>query len=759
MELKMRNLFVLAILLFCLAVLVACGNAGSTAQVPELDRSNPVPMSSEFVTVAYDSGITLQYRADLAIIRVIDRQGNIWESTPADIEECELARGQIRMALQSMITVSFLSGQGNDSTETAMAASIRTGDFGAYLIPGGVRVEFYFPAQRTRIPVEITLEDGTMLAAVRPEHIQRTTPAPDADESEWEVYDRNHRLTQLGLLPHFMHAGMQHEGYILVPDGSGALIHLNNGRPRATFSQPVFGPDSINPPVINSTTTQNVLMPVFGMARDNSAIFAIIEGGAALATIHANTSGNNSSYNSASASFVMRPPGTYTVTNAQGVQQQIMVTSDWLVGVDAVSVRYFFMEENAGYSEMAALYRSYLVAQGLTRSPVRTGVPLVLDVYGSVTRRMSVLGVPTNRNIPLTSFEQGSEMVSTLRDGGVEHLVVRYNNWMGQGNYATSPNRFSPSRRLGGTRGFNDFADEMENLGVSLYMEVDFATAHSRPFLGFIGTPVIRNISNMPVQQFDFDLSVFTATDEPSRGWWLYSPRTMANQVDRFVSRASSQNISGISMSTLNTSPYGDVGRRHMDRGVSEIVFADIAASTRDEMHGLMGNAASAFWLPHASFVINTPLSCSGFAITDESVPFYQMVLHGYLDFSLPSYNLATDREGMVLRAAETGALLQLSVIAENPALLVETPLEWLFSPSFDYWHTEVLAAANRLAPVYEAVAGSVIQEHANLENGVTQTTFANGTTIFVNYSRNAQTEGGITIPARDFVIIAGGAQ
>ena len=274
------------------------------------------------------------------------------------------------------------------------------------------------------------------------------------------------------------------------------------------------------------------------------------------------------------------------------------------------------------------------------------------------------------------------------------------------------------------------------------------------------------------------------AEDEPHPGWWLYSPRTFENAIHTFVSRADGQNISGLAMTQLSNNPYSDVGRRNpMDRGAAEVVLFDVARHTRAVIGGLMGDAAGAFWLPHATAVVNTPLGCSGFGITNRSVPFYQMVLHGYVDISLPAFNLTPDREGMILRAAETGAMLQLSVIAENPAYLIDTPLEWLFSPSFDFWYQQALDAVHRLSPVYNAVAGSPIVQHTYLGDGVTRTQFANGTTVYVNFGHDVahvdsrtwdmpttygdgfsfRPDGGRIwfgeIPARDFIVFPGGAQ
>ena len=66
-----------------------------------------------------------------------------------------------------------------------------------------------------RVPVEYTLDKDGFVARVVTEDIQCPSSA--------------HLLT-LSLLPYFGAAGEKEEGYMLVPDGSGALIRLNNGK-------------------------------------------------------------------------------------------------------------------------------------------------------------------------------------------------------------------------------------------------------------------------------------------------------------------------------------------------------------------------------------------------------------------------------------------------------------------------------------------------------------------------------------------------
>lgn len=52
-----------------------------------------------------------------------------------------------------------------------------------------------------------------------------------------------------------------------------------------------------------------------------------------------------------------------------------------------------------------------------------------------------------------------------------------------------------------------------------------------------------------------------------------------------------------------------------------------------------------------------------------------------------------------------------------------------------------------------EAVAGSYIDEHEQLANGLVKVTYDNGVTIYINYSDKALSTDGITVEASDYVI------
>lgn len=71
-----------------------------------------------------------------------------------------------------------------------------------------------------------------------------------------------------------------------------------------------------------------------------------------------------------------------------------------------------------------------------------------------------------------------------------------------------------------------------------------------------------------------------------------------------------------------------------------------------------MVSGGNAYLFPYARHIVQAPMSDSGFHITDESVPFYQIVLHGYVDYAGMPYNLAQEVElrEYVLQCLEYGS-------------------------------------------------------------------------------------------------------
>jgi len=99
------------------------------------------------------------------------------------------------------------------------------------------------------------------------------------------AYRPNFPFRQLTLLPFMGSGGLDDEGFMFVPDGSGAIINFNNGKQnQVPFNVNIYGWDEALPrdAVVSDTRAP---FPVFGIQKNNAALLCIIEEGSSYANI------------------------------------------------------------------------------------------------------------------------------------------------------------------------------------------------------------------------------------------------------------------------------------------------------------------------------------------------------------------------------------------------------------------------------------------------------------------------------------------
>jgi hypothetical protein len=162
--------------------------------------------------------------------------------------------------------------------------------------------------------------------------------------------------------------------------------------------------------------------------------------------------------------------------------------------------------------------------------------------------------------------------------------------------------------------------------------------------------------------------------------------------------------------------------------------------------------------LPYAKSILNVPLESSGFNITDHSVPFYQMVIHGYIDYAGSPVNLSADQnpQQQLLKALETGSNLYFNWFYEEPSSIKETEFNHLFSSNYKLWLDDAITMYNEANEVLNEVREKSITSHKKLIEGVYETTFGEDYSVIVNYNEKTVVVDGITIEAENYKIRQG---
>lgn len=565
-------------------------------------------------------------------------------------------------------------------------------------------------------------------------------------------------LESITLLPYFGAAGVEEEGYILVPDGSGALIRLNNGKKSTgQYSQAVYGSDTLYKQTasLEADASLGVKMPVFGLKSGDRAFLAVIEEGEALATIRADVSGKVDSYNYVQAAFSFLPYGQINIGAVMDETNKLFMYADEAYQ-GHMRLRFCFLSgEDAGYVGMAKTYREYLTAAGVLTNRETEAYPLYVELIGAVNVQKKFLGVSYNSVQSLTTYEQAREILSELLGGGAEDIRLRMNGWYNGGLGGSTAAGAKKEKRLEKGLSLADFQSYLREQGIPAFFDAEFQYVYKD---GFFDSFTTKNWSpkffdKTTAYLYEYSLATKRIAGKKAN---LVRANMLGKMVDGFQKSTNNYGLEGLSVGSLSYDVYSDFTQgRQTNRQQS----LDISRETLKKLAGdyrLMGENAAFYAIGGLSDVVNVPLYSNLFAILDQEIPFYQLVLRGCADYAGEPLNLAADYKSVWLKSVETGAGLYFKWIYGDNSLLKETDYEDLYSINYRYWLNDAIAMSRRMNEELGGLLKQEITAHEILQNNVTRVTYDNGIRVLVNYNKHEVTVNGRTIPAQDFAVMEG---
>lgn len=626
--------------------------------------------------------------------------------------------------------------------------------------------------ERFFLPIEYRLQERSLIVQVPMTDVVYPLNQPSSYEVNWDagdgdelvIYDTSkelvtYPLTSISLLRFFGAADTSAVGYLLVPDGSGALINFNNGKTGETlYSEPVFGRDGALPVSERLSYGKQVNhLPVFGLKQGEKAILGIIEEGEALAQIRADVSRPTLPYNIVYPAFQViakssRRLDQFTQINlyqARAYQGNLTVRYEFLYGPEA------------DYSGMARRYRDYLLSRSkLSQRASQAAVPLFLEVLGVVPKVRPVLGVAREVQLPLTSFKQAETMAATLLENGVKNLSLRYSGWMDGGVNHRYPNKVRLAPGLGGREEFQQLRQFLEEHHVSFFPGVEFLTVQRSNMLdGFRpAQAAARAVNGLYAQKPDYDRVTLSALGKPTR--YILSAGALRGLMESFLSDYQSVGVKSLALPSMGRELHSDLQRdelRVLDRSDAQRLVERELEKLSSLGYTLQVDGGNALVLPYVSSILNMPQTGSGFNITDEEIPFLQLVLHGFVDYAGEPINLAVDPTESILRAAQTASGLYFLLIWEDPSILKGTEYAHLLSVEWDYWYPKAVELYRQYNATLGDLAGERIESHERIGSDLTITWFANGDGVVVNFGETDAVVGGMVVPPKSYQRIQGG--
>lgn len=691
-------------------------------------------------------------------IGLLDKKSGKWTTsvpTKEAHEADELAKAINKVNLGSDYQVVFIDQNGATTMKNTLAGAVNNGDVRLVDTGDGVKTWYYIADTGVAFSVlyRLTKDGFTVTIPFEDfvEHIQEGRTAPDkATVSYWGIKD-------ISVLPYFGAAGPEDEGYMLIPDGSGALIRFNNQKSSyGAYNQDIYGRDPVLVLDKSLKSAKNVLMPVFGASCLDHGFFAAVEKGAASAAVNAMSAGTLTSYNNVYMTLRYRQSmsALRSVANGYGDNRSLAstVVVDNNYSENCYQLRYWLLEEEeADYVGMAKCYREYLVSEGMTKKEAASEASLYLTLYGGIEDTEYFLGVPYQTVQQLTTYSQAQEIILELKEKGVGNLAVRYCGWQEDGLEATVPTKVKYENALGGRKDFQALSDSAGEAGINLFPDVDFLNFYKSGKYS-VNSDAIQAATHDTAWQYTYNLN--TGNKERENRWRMLTPVKSMEAYTKFAESRDKLGTRRISLGSVGAVLYSDFTARssriHRDDALG--LWKQMVQAASEAFDGVMVDTGNIYAAMYADYVANVTSESTGFNLTDETVPFYQIVLHGYVSYGTEPVNLSPDPDKALLKALETGSNPGFSLIYGDASELADTRYNYLYNAGYEGWRDTILEYYGEAEPVLSAVAGHEITGHEKIADNAYRTDFGTAGSVYVNYGKKDITVDGVTIAAKDYV-------
>ena len=574
------------------------------------------------------------------------------------------------------------------------------------------------------VAVEYTLESDSFSAKIPVENIETTG----------EVI-----LTDIDFLPYFGAANSSKNGYIFVPDGSGAIINYNNKKTQHdAYHRRVYGKTDN----IAIENTQRLCMPVFGMVTGSEALLGIIETADAASSLTADISGRNNSYNYVYSSYDIRDFDIASLSFNK--EKGINVYSENLLS-DDISVKYFFLSnDDANYSGMARKYRDYL---DLPSRETNSAKPLYITMAGAIETQSSFLGMPIKTARPLSTFNETEDLLKQLKNKGIDEIVLSYDYFLKGGNKNSIPYKLNVENNLGGIKALNKLIDYGKKNMVEIYPNVDFQ---------YTGKSIPEKTGAKTVfgdMRYDYAYSIASNTETSNVKRNIISPVRYNDIISKYISSMKNLNTQNTGVSKLasdinmdydkNNGADMQAARKNIESALNKLAQGNMKISS---------DGANAYAVKYLNDIFSSPMTSDNYYLFDESVPFYQMVVSGACGYGTYPLNRSGDIAFDLLKAVETGASPHFYWSYRQNIEVKDTDYQGIalyYSP----WVSEAVDSYKKANRVFTATNGSKIKSHKKTAEGVYVTSYENGANVYVNYNNNNVTVNGNDILPMSFSI------
>ncbi len=669
---------------------------------------------------------------------------HIWWSNPYNADDDPVANNSKKEDLKSSLVINAVKVTDTESPSTTVRsykdsvnAIVETADdirpgLTVTMVENGFRAEYTFPNEGITIPYYITLKDDYIEASIAVDEIYEEEISGDV------ISESSRSIVDLNLLQDLGAAYSDEEGYIITPDGSGAVINFNNGKSKSNeYTQRIYGRDLAKSQDMAPKKTEQAYLPIMGIVKKDNALLEVVTEGAAYATARAAVAGQKStSYNSAWFNFTLRSTDTYFMGGQNA--SALNAYQEKIIPESRLTVRYYpIVKDDVSFVDVAKRYQQYLVEEkGLTRVE-KEEAPLYLDIYGGTVKEQSIVGFPVKLETSATTYEEAKKILQELNTLGVDKMIVSYEDFNAAGITSRISNSVDYSGTLGGKNKWKELRSYCDASGVMLVPSFDLME-YERSGNGYTKTGASAiAVTKAYATQNVYELAFGTPHDTRS-SWYILSPAFYERVYGEVVSSCQREGMSAISVADGTNKLYSDF-TSNASRSTSrqQAVNNLVKGYEMINQSGMtfVSAAANDYALPYVDYLKDVPLYSSNFDVYDYDIPFYEIVIHGYIPYTTKAKNASSSADEMFVYSVATGTPLHYEVMYEDPNEFTDCSYDELFYTYYKGWLQDISAEYKFMQQYVLPLTDETIEDFKILNENVYQTTFSDGTVIEANIS------------------------
>lgn len=560
-------------------------------------------------------------------------------------------------------------------------------------------------------------------------------------------------------------------GYVMVPDGSGALMRFAENKAKFTdYEGDVYGHDPATDMYYHSEMNDAVevkqpCMPVYGISHGDGTQAAFVAYATkgdeymSLNVVPASTEKNKVKYTYAYPAFKYNAEYFQVKDQAGNSYRKVQ---DVMNKFD-IDMTYEFLsgdgkdgKPSADYVGMAQAYRTHLIKAKVLKEKKSNAknIPIRIDFLMSDSKK----GVFSTQEVPVTTVDNVKSILDELLKDNIKNINSGLIGWQSGGETMAKPNSTSFSSDVGSEGDFEDMMAYFNKKKVDVSYSREFATINE-DMTSYYGVAA-RHLST---KYIEVDKTAILPQNVPVTEFGYSSPETANEWLDDLYDDvgedSKSFTVDGISDMLISSySGKDDFTTPTQAIKMYQKTFKNIK---KDKTKLNIVNPNQYLW-KYTDRYLQSYVGTSQYVYETDTVPFLQMVLNGTMEVYAPYSNFSFYSKSDMLKMIDYN-ISPSFVLTKKPSYLLAA------TTSADYYSTEYSQYEKIINNIYDTVNGTLkdVQGYTwtgrkVMDDGVIANSYEKDgakKTVIINYTDDKVTVKGNTVDKLSAKTLEGGVK